>query len=380
MEYNSGSLVQISNEPHFTQSIGTVLNDFVEFLPDSAKLQGALIQPVTLALQAYREAGEYFLISGNHFTQVKNPNIVSIAADGDSSTPMSYTVLLSNETIASTGTTTFPKQYDVAGVPTALTGNRATIHYLFAFGSTNFLQMGQGNYVDASTAVNNAQTDLNNFDFVDGLSDAVLLAQIVIGNNAADFTDPARAQILNLRGGSGGGSGGGGGAANLQEAYEGGSTILTDNTENAVVIQRGSTSDTDTIFEGKNGAGSITFSVDGEGDVVGRTFAGDGSLLTNILTTGLADEAVTNPKLANMASQTIKGRNTAGTGDPEDLTATQVRTILNVSDGAEANTIDSDPTGVAGADQVINVMSLTQAEYDAIGSPDPATFFIITDA
>jgi hypothetical protein len=240
--------------------------------------------------------------------------------------------------------------------------------------------MGQGNYVDASTAVNNAQTDLNNFDFVDGLSDAILLAQIVIGNNASDFTDPARAQILNLRGGGGGGGGGGTGATNLQEAYEGGSTILTDNVENAVVIQRGSTSDADTILEGKNGAGTTNFSVDGEGDVIATTFAGDGSLLTNILTTGLADEAVTNPKLANINSQEIKGRITAGAGDVEDLTATQVRTIINVEDGSEANTIDSDPSSVSGADQVINVMSLTQAEYDAIGSPDVATFFVITDA
>jgi hypothetical protein len=36
-----------------------------------------------------------------------------------------------------------------------------------------------------------------------------------------------------------------------------------------------------------------------------------------------------------MATQTIKGRITAGTGDPQDLTATQVRTIINVADGAD---------------------------------------------
>jgi hypothetical protein len=39
-----------------------------------------------------------------------------------------------------------------------------------------------------------------------------------------------------------------------------------------------------------------------------------------------------------MANATIKGRSTSGTGDPEDLSASQVRTILNVADGANAYT------------------------------------------
>jgi hypothetical protein len=42
--------------------------------------------------------------------------------------------------------------------------------------------------------------------------------------------------------------------------------------------------------------------------------------------------------------------------------------------------VESDVTGVTGADQVTNIMSLTQAEYDAIGTPDVNTFYIITDA
>ena len=60
------------------------------------------------------------------------------------------------------------------------------------------------------------------------------------------------------------------------------------------------------------------------GDV---TSTGDGA-------TSIASDVVTNTKLANMANSTIKGRTTSGTGDPEDLTAAQVRAILNVADGA----------------------------------------------
>lgn len=41
--------------------------------------------------------------------------------------------------------------------------------------------------------------------------------------------------------------------------------------------------------------------------------------------------------------------------------------------------VESDPTGVTGADVVTNMMSLTQAEYNAI-TPNASTFYIITDA
>ena len=43
----------------------------------------------------------------------------------------------------------------------------------------------------------------------------------------------------------------------------------------------------------------------------------------------IAADAVTNAKLANVATATLKGRATAGTGDPEDLTGTQATALLD---------------------------------------------------
>jgi hypothetical protein len=51
----------------------------------------------------------------------------------------------------------------------------------------------------------------------------------------------------------------------------------------------------------------------------------------------IANNCVSNAKLADMPVNTIKGRITTGTGDPEDLTAAQVRTLINVADGAQVN-------------------------------------------
>jgi hypothetical protein len=47
-------------------------------------------------------------------------------------------------------------------------------------------------------------------------------------------------------------------------------------------------------------------------------------------TTVLPNDSVTNAKLADMATGTIKGRVALGTGDPEDLTPAQGRTVLGV--------------------------------------------------
>lgn len=62
------------------------------------------------------------------------------------------------------------------------------------------------------------------------------------------------------------------------------------------------------------------------GDVTG---SGAGSFAATI-----ANNAVTNAKAADMATQTFKGRNTAGTGDPEDLSIATAQTMLGISAAA----------------------------------------------
>jgi hypothetical protein len=65
---------------------------------------------------------------------------------------------------------------------------------------------------------------------------------------------------------------------------------------------------------------------------------GDLAVKDTVATGDIDDNVVTNAILANMATATIKGRATAGTGDPEDLTASQARTVLGLGTAALVNT------------------------------------------
>lgn len=65
--------------------------------------------------------------------------------------------------------------------------------------------------------------------------------------------------------------------------------------------------------------------------------------------------------------------------DPTDYaTAAQGALADTATQPADiANMVESDPTGVTGADAITNVISLTQAEYDAI-TPNASTLYVIS--
>jgi hypothetical protein len=59
------------------------------------------------------------------------------------------------------------------------------------------------------------------------------------------------------------------------------------------------------------------------------------------------------------------------------ISASTTRT-LTIANRSGTNVV-SDTSAGSGSDVVNNIVSLTQAEYNAIGSPDAATLFLITD-
>ena len=98
-------------------------------------------------------------------------------------------------------------------------------------------------------------------------------------------------------------------------------------TDSLIGRDTASTGDPEVISVG----GGIEFT--GSGGIQVSAFTGDVTKTAGGTSTTIANDAVTNGKLANMANSTIKGRATGGTGDPEDLTASQVKTILAIVPG-----------------------------------------------
>jgi hypothetical protein len=104
--------------------------------------------------------------------------------------------------------------------------------------------------------------------------------------------------------------------------------IVYDTTNNALSVCNGTTWTT----LGGSGLPALTSAKiwvgNGSNAATAVTMSGDATLANTGAIT-IANSAVTNAKMANMAATTIKGNNTAGSAAPLDLTATQVTAMLN---------------------------------------------------
>lgn len=123
-------------------------------------------------------------------------------------------------------------------------------------------------------------------------------------------------------------------------------TDLTDNSDSFVPSQKAVKTAVDakqdTLVSGTNIKTINSTSILGSGDIAisGSVADGDKGDIT-VSGTGatwtIDNKAVSLAKMADLAQNTIIGRVTASTGVPEALTAANVRTIINVADGATAN-------------------------------------------
>lgn len=100
---------------------------------------------------------------------------------------------------------------------------------------------------------------------------------------------------------------------------------------------------------------------------VAKWFSDLGALAfkSSVTTNDIAASAVTNAKQASMAGKTLKGNKNATSSAPQDLTASEVRGILNVADNADSTTqVVYDATT---ADAVMNTYTILFTDSDGSG-------------
>jgi hypothetical protein len=94
---------------------------------------------------------------------------------------------------------------------------------------------------------------------------------------------------------------------------------------------------------------------------------GDITVSNDGITWTINEESVGNAELANMAGQTIKARVQSDAGEPQDATASEIRTLLNVEDGAQANVLP-DWIAESGSARILNKPVLGGAAALGVGT------------
>ena len=282
---------------------------------------GNQISGVGGTLTVDKTAGGGFALNENASVNIKDPHNVSMPA----LSPATMFHILQDATIVSIGATIDPTIYDNGGVSTTVpANNNATISYVYIFPNNSVVYLiGQEVFANFADAIDAAGTEnvILPSDIADG---ALLLARVILKKNATDITDSNEALIIPAASIAGGGAT----VTTMQQAYDVSSEpeIITDSTRGSVTLQRGSASDDDKVFEIKNGAGTVVFSVDGNGFVVG----GDVTIADSVRVNARVNEAggITKGQVVTISGAT-GGLPQVSLADNTDFSLSDVLAVAN---------------------------------------------------
>lgn len=238
---------------------------------------GLYIENVGTPLQVDQLEGAFHNAQRKHIDIAADTNIEASSLYNVSGTP----------SLQTRATLVIPKFYDDGTDIAALGNNKYVSHtllrspkaedvFIFVYGDTQY---------NSQADAEQAPIDYNIF-LSQAASGLMAVARFVVKGDSSNIIS-----IIDERPVFGGSTSSITGTATLQQIYENSTTpeITTDATRGALTVKRGTAADTDNIYEGKNGAGTTTFSVDGNGRMFAAgtpTYADDAAAGTGGLAAG----------------------------------------------------------------------------------------------
>lgn len=270
---NNVNITGSSDVTHEVTS-GYLVDDLAVAIGD-LNLQGNNYNPASNDLTVRKESGQSFKANSNRSISVKDPNFSTSPVIDPLTFLYTYNDGSSGVTVIGGQTDIDPDQYDDgSGVLQAVANNKWTNQWFYFFPSTGVVAFRYGEAIYNSKAEATAAALITNPSSIGtGLTTEFIRTVCSIKKGATDLSDDTEAVFshtgkFGLTGGVGGGAGGT--FQDLQDTYNNSITpeITTDSSRGAFSVKRGSTLDIDAVIEVLNGAGTQTFSISGNGDVV----------------------------------------------------------------------------------------------------------------
>ncbi len=352
----------INNLPTMALNVQAQLTDLGEAFGLFNKT-GNEITAAGANLNISKSVGTLFFMGSNFQADPKNPNLLPIAADS----PAAFRYR--NQDGAENGEITLidPTMWDDGGVTTLVpNNNNATLQRVYIFPSGQVrIQRGQVVYSNLSAAIDALASDSPVVEpniSQNGLLLCVIAVKksTLLLNSTGDarfFTASRLGDLL---------AAGSNAVGTFQDIYNNSTIpqVLTSALLGAVTFRRGSGADTDDVIAIQNGAGTKTFSVDGNGVL---TFTESGGA------TALSTAAIPDGTFLKRSGTDVVGSAVltpvAGGATPH---AAAAYTLIEVTTGAGAYTVNLPNPGVAGDEIVINKIDagVGAITIDANGGPN----------
>jgi hypothetical protein len=276
---NGVNVDTINNEQEIAYNPMSTLYDAMESI-GFFNVSGNIFAPNGANLNIDKSVGDIFKLGSNYDTApADNPHVRNLPSKILSQFQYRFS---DGSSGILTETNIDPNNLDDgAGGLTAVAANRWSIQRIYVFTSNNVkIQRGVAEYPSLEAAVAGISTEA--YITEPSIAANGLLRGWLIVKQGATALNGADAQFLSApKFGEGapkfgeGNAGATGAIVDLQTAYDNSLAnpeVLTDATNGALTVRRGSAADTDNIYEGQNNAGTTNYAVTGEGKVSATDF------------------------------------------------------------------------------------------------------------